>query len=571
MTDVLRFSPHIEWNSEEKPAGPGVINFIRSGKVIVTLQASQQLCHFLDDIAQGNVRDQSHPLFDKFIKFLQSRKILLSAGPCCAVVRIFLDGQTIFCCWELAAEKNLTIDILVGDEVSLMENFTNFLAARSAESLIGYIKVRAARMDLGPLRFPYEVQWPTTRSRYPLRYPSWRERFTNAAHVVRELFDECLNTPRWYNLTAKGFTKSWIWQEASSPYHLETSLVTSPKDCAHLVFYQAQIENGIGSGGGVSDIAADAEFQASCEAWERYCMARPDLALKAEHGDNVVGKEGIYFDFLRTLTTPIPKARPFCLATSLDQRKTFLVPTQWVYFHNDTSPTNTSGTAFGSHFEEACLSARLELIERHLLMKVYLGLSGAQEIKVSLDDFAFVKDFVQDKKRTIHWYNLGSANNANVVVCIVSSTTPPYASLGAAARFSIHDAARKALYEALAVDLLWSSKIGQFGPRQFLTMGQSFMDKSPSRIGLEEGAWIWAAMPDACAILHGIFHAGTPSTSNLSEENFLAIDMGENILPYGSVVKLLHPDALPLPSYYSHTLMLCNLLNAKHPLPLPMT
>ena len=56
----------------------------------------------------------------------------------------------------------------------------------------------------------------------------------------------------------------------------------------------------------------------------------------------------------------------------------------------------------------------------------------------------------------------------------------------------------------------------------------------------------------------------------LDEDSFVVVDIGEKIVPNGIAVKVIHPDALPLPSTFSHALSLFKHLGVNESLPIPM-
>ena len=77
-------------------------------------------------------------------------------------------------------------------------------------------------------------------------------------------------------------------------------------------------------------------------------------------------------------------------------------------------------------------------------------------------------------------------------------------------------------------------------------------------------------MEDAEERLHRRFHTGEPTVGALAEDSFVAVDIGKNVVQRGVVVKVIHPDALPLPSCFAHARALFDLLNLSETLTIPM-
>ena len=562
-TSTFSWASDIEWMSETSANGRLNLTFIRSGKPLLQLEVNPQVYGELLSLSLSS---------QKLLNLLIQRRIWVQRSAHEVSVGLF-NGPCLLDKWELPADKSFNISLLIGDEVSLARNFKSFVIARPRNHLFGTVRVSPDLLEVSPFRFVDELEEPRTRGSVPQAFPAWMKVFEEVSGSIRNLISSALAGPQWFTLTARGFRLNLAWEEANTPYRVHSAPVWNSKDCIPLFYSQARIESGLVSGG-TGESPGEADFSARSEAWERFCMDRPDLAVqpKNESNPSIECQPGVYFDYIRTLLNSKEQLE-YCCGETVENQQKVRVPKKWVYFSGKPSVPNTNGAAFGSTQEDAIFSAKLEILERHVFMRAYLGLSPSRELHDS--EFDKIKLIQKSEaffsKRIPRWYYLGSSNGSQVVLCVLSSDSPPFVSIGSAARFTVEDAAVKAFYESAAVDLLWAREIEKLGARQFLKTAKNLLNRDPSSVGLIESGWIWAGMENASDRLHRIFECGKPLANSLDEKRFVSVDIGRRILHSGSVVKVLHPDALPLPSSYAHALKLGEIVGVSQFLPVPMT
>ena len=588
---ALRWNTTVEWTSEERTEKTSSLVFHRDNVAILKLDVSNDVIAFLSnympdlqqvvpsipssgDLSKSANALEGNPQVAAFLSLLRKHRILVPAendgkG---AIITLFADPQTVIETWHLEAARPVDIDILVGDEARLTQHYETFAASRADGHLVSFIKIYSDLIEVGPVRFPYEKAVPTTRTSSPLHYSAWPQRLQQARGLLNDFFLDAVSSTKWHSLTTRGSRMAFTWEEAKAPYRVVATPMSQLTECVPFFHWRAQVEGESGAGGVGASIVT-AEYSATCEAWERYCLARPDLAVSADHltTRDIRSEPGIYFDYLRKLSRPIKRAPVFTEGWSLTDQRPLKVPTEWMHFNGHNSVSNSSGAAFGSSLFDAVFGAKIEVVERHLLMQTYLQISKAREFvpEDSVID-ANIKEFLRTRGRRARFYDLGVCNDISGVVCVIGSDLPPFASIGCSGKASRDDAATKALYEAIVTDSQWSRRIEQYGPKRFIELGKGYLQANPNSVGFEESAWHWAAMADAEERLHSRFDTGEPMVGALAEDSFVAVDIGKNVVTRGAVVKVIHPDALPLPSCFAHARALFDLLNLSETLTIPM-
>lgn len=576
----LRWNPTVEWTAHSKTASRFSVTFSRKGATVLRLEVSAEvvgfLHEFLPDFAYGepSLQVSPNPQVQAFIDLLIKHQLLLTEteSPHHVRLNLYVDRQTMLETWCLPAERSWTIDLLIGDESRLAREFDRFSESRPHDHMVAYLKIYQDMIEAGPVRYPYEQARPTTRRPEPQCYPAWPQRLDQHRGAIYAFYADAVTSTQWHLLTTKGARLSLTWEEAKAPYQFRASPITRLTEAVPFFHWHAQVEGETGAGG-VGQTAAAAEYAATCEAWERYCLSRPDLqtASTASGVEDLSQFPGIYFDYLRRLAKPMQHGPSSCLAWKLAGDQAVSLPTAWVYFNGHNSVANTSGAAFGTSLQDAISGGKAEVIERHLLMQAYLQLRKSQEFVPQATAIpAGMREFLDKPGRRVRFYDVGCLNDIYGVVCILARDVPPFVSMGCSAKANRDEAALKALYEAIVTDSQWSRRIEQYGVNRFVQMGADYLRADPAKVGFEESAWHWAALEDAESLLHERFNTGAPDRDTLCEDSFVAIDVGQNIVPRGAVVKVIHPQALPLPSCFAHARVLFELLGRDETRTIPM-
>lgn len=555
----------VEWMATQIDANVHNVTFFRAGISIFKLRIPSEVVSQLAEIEKWRMMYSS--LFD----LLQGRELVLKRPENTLKVKIFTKERTLFHTINLPCSRNLECILLAGDEENLAKSYDQFHLECPDETLISWIRISGDHTVIGPVRFKYETELPTRVGVSPRVYPEWKQRLQGSLLFISELFKTSVQGPLWYSLTTKGFRMDYQWKEVKVPFRVHTKLLPRLQGSIPLSYAQAGVENKMTSGG-VGETPDEAEHTATCEAWERYCLDRSDLALEVfekNASETHFNPEGVFSKYLSTLSRPIYEGPKYVKGHFLNTGLECAVPAQWIYFHENSSALNSTGVAYGATLQDAEYYAQLELIERHALVSVFLGLSSSKQIDIQLDPKSLTSQMA--KKSNVRWYFLGELNQTQTVVCLLSNSEPPFTMVGAATRKTLEEAAHKAFWEAAAAELIWGHRIAQFGPQGFVDRGQNFAKGPPSKMGLLESAWTWAAEENSAKKLHAIFDNTLPHPKDLNPDQFIAVDIGNKIVPIGAVVRVIHPHALPLPSFFSHLLHLAQMLGVQAPLPLPIT
>lgn len=555
----INWNPDIEWRLVPINESHQHIIFYRKAIAAFKLRISNELALIL---TEGRALDET---YRDFLSFLDKRELIQKECSKTLVLRLFTSENNLVGLYNISSLVSLNIDLLIGDETSLAKYYDLFSTTRSEHTLIATVRIASDHIQISPVRFIYEAEKPVQVESTPRCYPMWQKQIGMITPILTSLLTESVRGSIWYTLTNNGFRMDLKWEKLQMPYRVQTKFIEHIRKSVPLVFVQSGIENKY-TASGMGETISHAEYSGRCEAWERYCLDRPDLAIEAtaDSISNFLESTEILPIYFRELTKSGNIGPKYVQAQFLHSRKPLSVPCEWVYFNENLSAVNTSGTAFGNTLQEAEEYAQFELIERHSLLMVLFKLKGGQA-------FAFEQpDFIDDVQ--VRWYSLGCTNKIETVVCVIGASRPPFVCIGSAARYNREEAARKAFFEALATETIWGERLIKYGTKSFIDRGKKFLSMPPEKIGLIEGSWVWAADENSAEKLHYIFDQGQGGEEILDPDKFISVDVGRNILSLGAVARVMHPDALPLPSYHAHFLKLASLLKVEVPtFSLPIT
>lgn len=571
----------LSWHPES--ANDGQLVFRRNGIEKLRVRTSEEVLRRLSQLPRvfdaQLVVDTfgSAQLGKSALDVLVGRRLILALGDCLTTVNVIDADLRNLCNWEFASTSPTTIDLLVGDEISLSSSFPNFLARHPSPDLVGWIEVQYGRILFGPVRIAAEAMLPIKKK----VHHSIRPRgimlglFIDAAPLVVRFLQEVFASERWYLWATSGFVLPLDWTVLSEPYKLQSMRLDGPPRSAPVSFWQAQLEDaGICSGAALTPKIA--EQRAVGEARERYALSHrcsddnsvSSLPLIEDHSN------GLFFTYLANHgVSRLPEHR--CTAINVaDSTERLAVLEEWVYFFGTHSIANSNGAAFGYSIEDAIDAGRNEIIERHSFMASWLGIRCATKI-----DSSSLPTHVQLEESRIsaacgvrfHWYLLRDTQSNWVVMCFACSDCAPFLSMGAACRRSLGEASSKAILEAVTTNVLWTSRIEKMGCRSFVDHGKRLCSEAPERVGLIEMGWIWAADAEGVAKVDCLLTRGESAPIDLALDRFFYVDITPPEYGRGRVVKVLHPDALPLPSSYRHLLQLGTQLKLEGIEPIPLT
>lgn len=342
-----------------------------------------------------------------------------------------------------------------------------------------------------------------------------------------------------------------------------------PEGVVPLRYRQAAID-GERCGFGVAATARQAAISARGEAWERHALLRPDLARpepQATHLPSWANTPGLLVDFLRD-AAPLSPARYPALTERVVRRCTGgsavgVFPGPWIY--PDASPAaNSNGVASGPTLARAIVSARQELIERDALLRAWYGLAASRPIEPNEGGHASLRtlrghaDAVGLKAR---WFVLGSGP-VWTVACVLSGTRAPHLGLGSAARVSIGEAAMKAFLEAAGSHLGHVLAHRQLGARSYTRHAIRLADRAPERFHRTYFEAFWAGQPVEAAreIARRLSQSRARAMPPLNPARFHWLDLTTRDASRRHVVKVVHPDAVPLPNTMAQVRLLERLL-----------
>lgn len=345
-----------------------------------------------------------------------------------------------------------------------------------------------------------------------------------------------------------------------------------PEGVVPLRYRQAAID-GERCGFGVAGTTRQAAASARGEAWERHALLRPDLSpLERQTGPlpSCADTPGLFFDFLRD-AAPLSAARYPALADRVARRcrggsAVGVFPAQWIY-PDASLASNSNGVAAGSTLARALASARRELIERDTLLRSWYGLAAGRPFDA--------RDLAHPSLRSLsaraasvgldtRWFALGGGSTCTVA-CVLSGPRAPHLGLGSATRGSLLEAARKAFLEAAGSHLGQVLLHRQLGARRYAALAARLASLAPESFHRTHFETFRAARPvDAVHELTQRWstrRAGTPST--LTAARFHWLDLTTHDARRRHVVKVFHPNAVPLPNTLAQVRVLERLLGVR--------
>jgi hypothetical protein len=517
-----------------------------------------------------------HPDALDLAEVLLDHRIMIRIPDGTVLVRIW-HHETECQTWRLPSSIDFEIRLLAGTERTLVKEFSAFAARQPETAFVGPLVLRHRDVQLGPVRWPAEVEPLVTRTVRTEWIPAASERrlLKMSLPRVRNLLEECIAGGSWYALTTYGLVEEYRYGPELITYEVNHS----PPAPAHirLCYFEASVEDG-GVGSGTGRDAPTARAVAIGEAWERYALNRRDLAIAPPDSlPRISTFAGIHFTYLGHLAPDLSDPFDSCAVTAVNgARAAAAAPTAWIYTYGSPSAANSNGAAYGETLADAIESGFREVIERDLLMRVWLGLAGSRELDDAelLDTKASHWRFLAaEQGLNASWYRLDSGTNPNyvVVVCAAYGGAAPFVSVGAACRSSLGAAVEKAFFEAAGVRTLWSGEIQRWGRKGFCDRGRLFASEDDIEYDLVKMGWRWAADPAAPEAMHERFTAPLPPADPIEPEKAWYADATPPTLRAGFVAKVVHGDALPLPSCYAHLKILARLLGITEPLAIPLT
>lgn len=310
-------------------------------------------------------------------------------------------------------------------------------------------------------------------------------------------------------------------------------------------------------GFGIGNAAADAEPAARGEALERLGMLRPDLARTERRSPRTVAPvpaRGFLFECLRDFAAdngPRGGSPPDRLMRDpRTHRLRGSVPAAWLY--TAASPAaNSNGVAFGRTLADALAGAQHELVERDRLLRAWYGRLPSHRVTASAVDalgLAPWRDLARASGLTVRWFVLGT-DRTPTVACVLHGDRAPHLGLGSATRATLADAAVKAFVEAAGSHLANVGMQVERGPSHF-TAARIEAQGPPASFHRRLFEAYWAAeAPEAAAEIAARFSRPRISRrAPLAAPGFAWVDLTPRPIERGRVVKVLHPDAVPLPN-----------------------
>lgn len=310
-------------------------------------------------------------------------------------------------------------------------------------------------------------------------------------------------------------------------------------------------------GFGIAGTAADAETAARCEALERLGVLRPDLA-RAERetrgGVPLGGARGLLFECLRDFASEhaLGSASPAhrSLRDLHTHRVRGSVPAAWLYI-GASAAANTNGVAFGRTLADALLSGQRELVERDRLLRAWYGRLPSHRLTASAVGalgLAPWRDRARASGLTVRWFVLGT-DRTPTVACVLHGDRAPHLGLGSATRASLADAAVKAFMEAAGSHLANVGIYLEHGPAHFTnTVAQAQGPPAAFHRRMFEAWWAERAPEAAAEIARRLSRSRIDRRAPLPVRGFTWVDLTPQPVERGRVVKVLHPDAVPLPN-----------------------
>ena len=368
------------------------------------------------------------------------------------------------------------------------------------------------------------------------------------------------------------------WQAPAGARRIVTRPIEVPAGVVPLAYVGASID-GEWTGFGVSPDPGVAERTARYEALERFAVLHPELTRSTPSARHLASLQaaittapGLMFEFFREVAPPAPTGEPrerFRLARSIvGRRARGLVPIEWIYLGRSPA-ASTNGTAFGLTLGAAIQSAQRELVERDLLLRAWYGLVRSQEITRDLVRHPAIERWrfaALAMGLSPRWFLLGGDGGAlTTVVCVVGSGEPPHFGSGSATRPDVVSASEKAFLEAAGSHLGHVMAARRLGRQRFVRAALKRAAGAPGAFRLSAFESYWAArVPEGLAeIAERFSRPRVRRTESFDPSEGLWVDATPSGLERGHVVKVFHPDAVPLPKSMAQAITLERLLGVR--------
>ncbi len=352
----------------------------------------------------------------------------------------------------------------------------------------------------------------------------------------------------------------------------EPVVLDGPSGIMPLAYYQTALD-GDPCGFGVSASPRLAAASANGEAWERRGLLRPDLTRREAHPPGLVacaGSPGLLFDFLRA-AAPLSGLWYPAVQTRVVRRDAAgtpvgLCPGEWIY-PDASAASNSNGVASGPDLSHALTAARLELVERDALLRAWYGLVPSRPLEPgvrSLGPLLEWRRLAAAAGLDARWFVLGTGR-IRTVACVVSGSRRPHLGLGSAARPSLLAAASKAFLEAAGSHLGHVLAHRQLGSRTYARMARGLTARATADFHRNTFEAFWAALPrDAVRVITERFsRPAAPSRHALATARFRWLELTPRDSRRRRVVKVFHPDAMPLPNTMAQVRLLEALLGVR--------
>lgn len=338
-----------------------------------------------------------------------------------------------------------------------------------------------------------------------------------------------------------------------------------------LEYHLASID-GAPAGFGVGTTARSARARARGEALETRALSTPALARPGATAtrDSVERWEGLYAAYMRS-AAPLT-VRPGAAGASLLVKPLHsgapwrCMPGAWAYLAGSAA-TNSNGVAFAATLGAARRAAMFELIERDTLLRAWYGLVRSRPLsrtERALPALAGHGVRVQREGLSVRWFVLGTGRPVTVA-CVIYGTRSPQLGLGSATRDSLDLAATKAFLEAAGSCVGHAAAFDALGPRRFSRFVAGLRERSAERLHRRHFEALWATTPaESAAIIAARFsRSRLDSSPRLRTDGYHWIDMTPRDMDRGRVVKVIHPDAAPLPNTLAQVRLLERLLRVR--------
>ena len=351
-----------------------------------------------------------------------------------------------------------------------------------------------------------------------------------------------------------------------SPAALHTTALRVPDGAVRLAYRSVSLDaDGDGIGTGIDVSARNATRAARCEAVERRGLLRPDLARPEPEQESLRSLEmckGLLFDYLRAVAPISCDTRPGArdrVACQIATGRVSLLPSPWIYI-GASSAANTNGCAFGHDLASALKSATNELIERNTLLRAWYGLAPSRALstrELARPAIAHCSALAAAQDLRVQWFVLGRGRPITVA-CVLNGRRASHLGLGSATRPSVEAAATKAFFEAAGSHLGHLRACAAMGQRRFVRLRRAWDRTAPADLHRNAFEAYWACDPvaSATAISARFTRPGIRGRQPLARSGFCWVDVTPRGTTDGRVVKVFHPDAVPLPNTLAQAMVL---------------